>query len=453
MEITGYKDGSQLVFRREGKQMIFDFKDMSFYRPLKRGDLRKVENGQNFFRKVSVSDIAEGFKDEAYGKLIKLVNSARYSRRATNFATIFESIEKYKHLESYLLLKIPFTGTGTFTKPVSIYPKAVLRFMKESRVTFVNNYWEQNFLRHPRLFEKLCAHVLRNHYLDLEVYRMLFKMLSGYYSDFDKFNKLVSSQAKEVEFTRDYWNNNRMTPKETPFGCEYKTLFSYLVMIDRTEALDFDDALTIYYDYLRMMRTIERNKALAKLRAVNPELDETTVGWVNFAKIEKYPKYLQTRHDVVTRNFNNWSAAVDEAVFKARVDYRYEWKKGDYHLVAPKTSLDIKNEGTALHHCVASYVEKVMDGTTQILFMRPDPEESFITVEVRAGAIVQARGYNNRSVDEDEQKWLEAFAKEKNLTYRGVQRNPEMPTPPCIALVKYDADIAFLREVSELIRS
>lgn len=200
-----------------------------------------------------------------------------------------------------------------------------------------------------------------------------------------------------------------------------------------------------------MMREMERNKAISKRRETNPDLDPMTVGWVGFGRIEKYPKYLRTRHDIVQKNYNVWGDSVDEKIFKERVEYRYEYQWDGYRMIATKTSADIRNEGTTLHHCVASYVSRVMDGTTQILFMRENESESLVTVEVRAGAIVQARGYNNRSVDEKEDRWLKTFARAKNLTYKDVKRDESMPTPPIVALAKYDQDVAILRELSMLV--
>jgi protein-tyrosine-phosphatase len=449
--IEGWKKDSLLLFKRDGKKIAFDLKDLKFKRVLKSGATKDLKGGAAFFRNLSVSDVADGFREDAYAEMIRKVDGS--VSRVKNFASVFAKVQKYAHIESYLLLGIQFSSADTFKKPASQFPKEVLEFMKESQINFSGNYWEYNFQRFPDLVTKLCTYVRRRHYLDLEVYRMLYSMVGGWNSNIEKFKLLSDPQTKEVSRETGY-NYGRRLPHsiaETPYGCEYKSLFDYLVMIDRTEACDFSTAMTLYRDYLKMMREIERNKAIAKKRETNPNLDPLTVGYLNFNKVEKYPKYLRVRHDIVQENYNVWQDEVDEKIFAQMVNRGYEYSWGGYKMVVPKKADDIRNEGTNLHHCVASYVSRVMDGTTQIVFLRKTEEESLVTVEIRAGAIVQARGYNNRSVDAAEDRWLKTYAKIKNLNYKDVKRNPNMPTPPIMALAKYDPDVALLRELSQLV--
>lgn len=449
MEITGYKRGSQLHFERDGKNIVFDFKDLSFYRPVKNG-LRKLNAGQEFFRKVSARDVAAGFMDKSYAELIRVVDRAEY--RLKNFASIFEQLAKYQHLESYILLDIKFTNYMSFKNPANQFPKQVIEFMKESRIEFGSG-WEAWFQKFPDLVTNLCTHVRKNHYLDLEVYRMLYGLCGGGYgANIEIFKKLSDPQIKEAQRDTGYqWNRRQNQIAETPYGCEYKTLFDYLVMIDRTEALSFSSALTHYRDYLKMMRDMERNKQISKMLVTNPTLDPLTVGYVGFGRIEKYPKFLRTRHDIVQKNYSVWENEVDEKTFYDMVKRGFEYKWGKYQIVVPKTSADVRNEGTALHHCVASYVSRIMDGTTQIVFLREESDESLVTVEIRANAIVQARGYANRNIDDAEEKWLKTFARAKNLNYKDVKRDETMPTPPVYALQKWNVHNATLIELSQLV--
>lgn len=448
-EIKGYKNGSLLMFERENKTIAFDLKDLSFYRPLQKGKMRKLNAGQSFFRNITAKQVADGFNNPAYAELMNKVRQDSY--RLKNFASLFEKLAKYTHLESYLLLGIRFGATSTFSKPASQFPKQVLEFMKESQIEFSSSYWEHSFQKNPELLTNLCTYVRRRHYLDLEVYRMVYHMCGSYNSRIEKFKLLTDTQVKEMSIADDYYGRRNGAVLETPYGCEYKTLFDYLVMIDRTEALSFGDALTQYHDYLKMMREMERNKAISKMLELNPTLDVMQVGWVGFGRIEKYPRYLRTRHDIVQKNYQVWSNSVDEKRFSLMVEHRYEYAWGGYRIVTPKKSADIRNEGTSLHHCVASYVSRVMDGTTQIVFLRTDENESLVTVEIRANAIVQSRGYNNRSIDEKEERWLKTFAKAKNLNYKDVKRDETMPTPPIVAMQKWDVNVATLRELSKML--
>jgi len=84
-------------------------------------------------------------------------------------------------------------------------------------------------------------------------------------------------------------------------------------------------------------------------------------------------------------------------------------------VVAPKTSDDLANEGTRLHHCVRSYIERVARGETNIMFIRKkeEPCEPFFTVEIsNEGVIEQVHGFGNRNADTEPgmvafiQKWV-----------------------------------------------
>ena len=58
---------------------------------------------------------------------------------------------------------------------------------------------------------------------------------------------------------------------------------------------------------------------------------------------------------------------------------------------------ELKTEGEILHHCVGTYIDKVMKGETTIFFVRriEKPDEPFYTLEWRNHKIVQCRGLNN----------------------------------------------------------
>ncbi len=67
-------------------------------------------------------------------------------------------------------------------------------------------------------------------------------------------------------------------------------------------------------------------------------------------------------------------------------------------LIRPAQSVgELKAEGAALHHCVATHAQRYARGETAIFFLRQsaEPEAPFVTVEYRNGRMVQARaGYN-----------------------------------------------------------
>jgi DNA-directed RNA polymerase subunit RPC12/RpoP len=94
-------------------------------------------------------------------------------------------------------------------------------------------------------------------------------------------------------------------------------------------------------------------------------------------------------------------------------------------LIRPAQSADeLIAEGKALNHCVGTYARDFSKGLKAILFIRKadDPETPFYTVELRGKHIIQVRGENNCSADEDVQQFIEAFKEAKLVDKREKER-------------------------------
>ena len=73
---------------------------------------------------------------------------------------------------------------------------------------------------------------------------------------------------------------------------------------------------------------------------------------------------------------------------------------------------DLLKEGCAQHNCVYScYTEKYLDRKTDILFVRKqsDPDQSYVTVEFKNGAVIQCRADHNRPAPPDVQEFMQAW--------------------------------------------
>lgn len=95
---------------------------------------------------------------------------------------------------------------------------------------------------------------------------------------------------------------------------------------------------------------------------------------------------------------------------------KWEYKnsdKNEFVVIAPDKPEDLADEGIHLHHCVKSYIGRVANGETNIMFIRKkeDINTPFFTVEVgNTGVIEQVHGFGNRNMDTELN--LEAFVKE-----------------------------------------
>lgn len=109
-------------------------------------------------------------------------------------------------------------------------------------------------------------------------------------------------------------------------------------------------------------------------------------------------------HDELSRWFQLYKDEAEMELFKGalkRVQH-LEWsddsEDGELCIVAPRDPAEIRNEGSVLSHCVASYVDPIIKGTENIMFIRRKDmrEEPFFTVDIdNSGAIRQIHCYRN----------------------------------------------------------
>lgn len=179
-----------------------------------------------------------------------------------------------------------------------------------------------------------------------------------------------------------------------------------------------------FLDYKRLFRYVHY-EALATQGMENWDASRYLKDYLNMCvqmrlrRFDNYPKYLKTMHDVVSYNFKFKVDEIHRRKFTEMQEFfsQFNFKYKDFVITHPKKPEDIITEGNVLGHCVASYVKNVVAEATTILFLRKkgEEEEPYVTVEVKKGAIVQARGAYNRSVTEEEKEVLEKFAKKLDL--------------------------------------
>lgn len=131
-----------------------------------------------------------------------------------------------------------------------------------------------------------------------------------------------------------------------------------------------------------------------------------------------YTSYLKQTHDVCARNHKIQLSTIEEQKFTEI--YKNDktvtvGKNRKFIVVPPKNSEQIKKEGDALNHCVASYIKRVLDGKTKIMFLREKEDESLITLEIRNNQICQARGLHNRAPSQAERNAISEYAKKMSL--------------------------------------
>jgi len=141
------------------------------------------------------------------------------------------------------------------------------------------------------------------------------------------------------------------------------------------------------------------------------------------------PPHFRTAHDRVlkeleARRDENMRQAMEEvnrlfeeqmqSMHKEITEDPIKLKSRKYMLVLPSSADDLKREGQTLHHCVATYADRVAKKQTMILFVRKvdAPEEPFFTMEWRDNRVIQCRGSHNCDMPGDVKAFVSAFEKQ-----------------------------------------
>lgn len=137
-----------------------------------------------------------------------------------------------------------------------------------------------------------------------------------------------------------------------------------------------------------------------------------------------YPKNLKERHDQLTEEQNERKAELEKEsddkkdrklkrTIKREGWTRYEMETEELLIRLPECAHEIRKEGNAQHHCVATYMDRMVAGETCILFIRKkeEPDKSYYTVEVRDDEVIQVRGKYNVDPSEDVEEFMKIFKK------------------------------------------
>jgi len=165
-----------------------------------------------------------------------------------------------------------------------------------------------------------------------------------------------------------------------------------------------------YYDYIDMLDILEKDEA--KRNRFNTMPDIKTIR-EEHDRILDYMEYKRTVDEFNTPEVKK------KFISLAKKHECYLFKFKELHISIPKSPDDLFEEGKKLHHCVATYIEKVANGETVILFIRKDktPDEPFYTLEIREGKVRQCHGMCNCDVTGEVEEFLKEFCKEKEISF------------------------------------
>lgn len=372
-----YKEKQFLVFDYEdGRTVKYDFATKQSI-GIKGKPVTKLCSQ---LRGFTMEQLCERCDDKKYAKFLEFVQrkESKSYYGINNIGTILDRVPLYSNFEQLFSAGIDEIldygrNADMFKYTVKDIPKALIKLCNSHSIKLSNNlldYYKTNPDAH------LIAYNLD--YMSLND-NDIFKIWSTSKYDYDR------------DTGRHYWSYyNKLL---SDYGYSAKALLLYIDQLKTFEGMDNIDSLLVeLYDYANMMNIIS-------------------------PKFDKYPRHFLTTHRIASRNYERLKKEFPEDIFKTRIDKSLEFVFKDYIFIYPESTEDIKIEAVRQNNCVASYIDKVIDGKCHILFMRKksDPDESLVTIEVRDCQIVQARRRFNDPVTAEDQvainKWNEKFGK------------------------------------------
>lgn len=175
--------------------------------------------------------------------------------------------------------------------------------------------------------------------------------------------------------------------------------------------------LNEYVDNYRYQRVVSTEEQFARLStnyknciAVRNESGIITGAYIQLTEEET----IRFLHDELSVFITAHQQEVEAQGFKESATrlLKYEYEGKDLSIVAPKESKELAIEGGTLNHCVAGFINSVIRGSENILFIRRNDmkDSPYYTIAVDPhGKIEQIHGYDNNDLSELEQD--EAYCK------------------------------------------
>ena len=366
-----YKDKQYLVFDFEdGRNVKYDFANKQAIgikgKPV--NDLNKQLHG------LTLDKLFDCCTDQNYANFLKFVQR-KGTRDANNIGTILKYIPEYSKYEQIFsagfedIVNMSEFKYDSFS--ISDIPKSLIKVAK-SHIIKVNKFLVDNWKKNPDAY--YLAYQLEYISLNDNDLAALFNIKNYNYDVgyFSAFSELINK-----------YNYNA------------KSLLLYLDQLKTFEAFDnMHNLIGELYDYVKMMDTISK-------------------------KYDKYPRHFLTTHQIASRNYNRLKREFSEELFKQCINKEYECTYKDYVFIYPDCIQDIKTEAASQNNCVASYIDRVIDGSCHILFLRKKdhPKDSLVTIEVVNNKIVQAKRRFNYPVTQEDQEaidyWDKKFSEKK----------------------------------------
>lgn len=218
-------------------------------------------------------------------------------------------------------------------------------------------------------------------------------------ADIGAFRLLQQAYTKNIRITdkQVLWaSNNLNTASYILNATEYTTIHKAIRYMDK-QIKSNRHAYSDWLDYLRMCKRLGQ------------DMKSTFV---------LFPKDLKRAHDEADALIEyKHNEKHDKAIgaMKEELQHLYEFSDIKHCILIPGSAKEIVNESITLRHCVKNYILQVAKGKTSILLVREleNPTKPFYTLEVKDGKVAQCRGYSNKDMTKEVEKFINKFKRAK----------------------------------------
>lgn len=350
-----YKNKQFLIFDLgNGKTVQYDFATKKAIG--KSG--KPVKDLKSQLRGLTIDELCDCCEDKQYGEFLKFVRNAvnRDGYGVSNIGTILSRVPQFSNFEQLFSAGIHRVNAN-FRCHIRDVPPGLMKLCR-NRDLLLSNELLRCYQENPNAY--ILAYNLEYVSLtDSDLYKILTHTTYMDHEHIGRFNRLIQE-----------------------YGYTAKSLLLYIDRLKTYEAIE---------DPYFLLRELEDYCSM--MRKISPKFD-------------RYPRNFLTTHRIAARNYNRLKKSFEEEDFKKRINKDMELTCGDYKFYYPNCTQDIKDEAVQMNNCVASYIQRVINGECHILFLRrrDDPEQSVVTIEVKNDRIVQALQRFNAPVDKEQQQ-------------------------------------------------
>lgn len=295
-----------------------------------------------------------------------------------------------------------YYGTPRFYSSIDYSPssidKRLLKYIQQN-MSKISSEQLRDFYMNPDidLLLKMSKISQENQYSEIFHYKK--RIYQGYGQPY----RYVDNNIFDLEVKLG-WEGDRIRRRLleaiSDYNLDINSFCSFLLRAYNVEGLTLEDLFSSshYNDYLKMEKALKHNQ---------------------MRKMNKYPSHFLTQFHILKKEYEAFKKEYDEVLFKEQCDkFRYlEKKYKKYQIVVPERIKEIENEADELHHCVRTYIDRVVDGRTLICFLRDneEPDKPLVTIEVKNGEVTQAYGRYDGKPEEDAIETMRKWAHEMKL--------------------------------------